>query len=145
MREGGGEAFFDRPDWQDVLFRALASAPAGRCEVPGERLAALLDDLGRSREILSSRLGKTVTHMCFPWAVSSPDAIDAARAAGFRTACSDRLFGRHLATAGQPPYHIMRLKHAWLPCLPGPGRRPAWRRLPSASRGLDLADPLYPP
>jgi peptidoglycan/xylan/chitin deacetylase (PgdA/CDA1 family) len=145
VRDGGGPAFFDRPDWRDILRRTLAAAPAGRWETPEERLAALREDLGRSREILSSRLGKPVTHMCFPWAVSSPDAVAAARAAGFRTACSDRLFGRHLATAGQPPYHIMRLKHAWLPCLPGRGRRPVWRRLPSASSGLDLRPPLLPP
>ena len=145
VRDGGGPAFFERPDWQTLLRRVLASAPAGRWETPGERLAALREDLGRSREILSARLGKTVTHMCFPWAVSSPAAIDAARAAGFRTACSDRLFGRHLATAGQSPFHIMRLKHAWLPCLPGAGRRPFWRRLPSASAGLDLRPPPLPP
>lgn len=146
VREGGGEVFFARPDWRDELRRALASAPAGRWETPEERLAALREDLGRSREILSARLGgKDVAHMCFPWAVSSRDAIDAARAAGFRTACSDRLFGRHLAEAGQPPFQIMRLKHAWLPCLPGKGRRPAWKRLPGAAAGLDLSNPPYPP
>ena len=83
--------------------------------------------------------------MCFPWAVSSPGAIEAAKAAGFRTACSDRLFGRHLAEAGQPPFQIMRLKHAWLPRLPGKGRLPLRKRLPSASHGLDLANPPYPP
>jgi hypothetical protein len=71
--------------------------------------------------------------------------VAAAKAAGFRTACSDRLFGHHLAEAGQPPFHIMRLKHAWLPCLPGKGRRPAWKRLPGAASGLDLSNPPFPP
>lgn len=145
VREGGGEEFFKRPDWRTTLRRVLADAPAGRWETPEERLAALRNDLGLSREILSERLGKEVTHMCFPWAVSSQDAVAAAKAAGFRTACSDRLFGRHLAEAGQPPFHIMRLKHAWLPCLPGKGRRPAWKRLPGAASGLDLSNPPFPP
>ncbi len=145
VRAGGGEDFFGRPGWRDVLRRVLAKAPAGRRETPEERMAALREDLGRSRETLSAALGKDIAHMCFPWAVSSRESIEAARAAGFRTACSDRLFGRHLAEAGQPPYQIMRLKHAWLPCLPGPGRRRPWQRLPGAASGLDLSNPLYPP
>ena len=145
VREGGGEEFFKQPGWRDILRRILAAAPGGRREPPEERLAALREDLGRSREELSARLKKDVAHMCFPWAVSSRDAIDAARAAGFRTGCSDRLFGRHLAEAGQSPFHIMRLKHAWLPCLPGPGRLRPWQRLPGAAAGLDLSDPPFPP
>lgn len=144
VRQDGPDAFFRRPDWRTLLRDVLQKAPPGRWETPEERTAALREELGQSREILESRLHKTVTHMCFPWAVSSPDSIAAARFAGFETACSDRLGGRHLVEAGNPPYQLMRLKHAWLPCLPGTGRRAFFHRRPSASTGLDLRPPLYP-
>ena len=153
VRAHGGPDFFSRPDWAADLRRVLASAPPGRPETPAERDEAIYRDLLASRRRLEDELSAPVTHMCVPWAVSSAPAIAAARRAGFVTACSDRLFGPHVAVhAPRHPFQIMRLKHQWLPSLPGTPRRfLSQNALPPASAGrqirpLPLAEipPLYP-
>jgi hypothetical protein len=45
------------------------------------------------------------------------------RQAGYETAVADKLFGRRFVTAATDPYRIMRLKHEYIVCLPGAGRR----------------------
>ncbi len=153
VRAHGGPDFFARPDWPDLLRRAFDAAPRGRAETPAERDEAIYRDLLASRRRLEDELSASVTHMCFPWAVSSAPALAAARRAGFVTACSDRLFGPHVAVhSPRHPYQIMRLKHQWLPALPGAPRRFLSRNaLPPASASrqirplpLDQIPPLYP-
>lgn len=123
VRQNGGEAFFDRPDWEREL-RTLAGSFQGRQETPAQRDRAILEDLAAAREQLNAALNTTaVRHMCFPWAIASQPGEVAAQQAGYESAFGDRLFGGRSVRAGDPPYRLMRLKHQLLYCLPGRGRR----------------------
>jgi len=124
VRQQGGPAFFERAGWEAEL-RALAAAHPGRLESEAEREAAILEDLTAARDILNAQLRTTVVrHLCFPWAVAGKVAEACAQKAGYETAYADALWGRHAARAGGAPYRIMRLKHKFIHCLPGAGRRP---------------------
>lgn len=123
VREHGGEAFFDRPEWEREL-RKIANSFKGRQETDAKRDAAILEDLASARAELNTRLNtNTVRHMCFPWAIASKPGEVAAEKAGYDTAFGDRLFGGRSVKPGDPPYRLMRLKHQLLYCLPGCGRR----------------------
>ena len=123
VRERGGAAFFQRPDWEQEL-RQCATTAAGVQENPVQRNAAIRDDLAAAREILNAQLNtNTVRHMCFPWAVAGAAAERLAAETGYETAFADRLFGARAVRAGDPPYRLMRLKHQYIFCLPGRGRR----------------------
>lgn len=123
VREHGGAAFFQQAGWEAEL-RRLAGASAGRQETATERDAAIAADLAAAREQLQAQLrADTVRHMCFPWAVAGRAAEEAAQRTGYRTAFADRLFGARAVRAGDPPYRLMRLKHDYIRCLPGRGRR----------------------
>ena len=123
VREEGGEDYFERPDWELEL-RRLEQASAGVRETTERRNEAILEDLVAAREMLNERLKiGTVRHMCFPWAVAGSAAERLAAEAGYETAFADRLFGARAVRAGDPPYRLMRLKHPYIFCLPGKGRR----------------------
>ena len=124
VREHGEAAFFDRPGWTQLLCGVAASAGPGRQETPAERDAAILAELTAAREQLNAGLrSDTVKHLCFPWAVAGMAAVEAAKRAGYVTAFSDRMFGGRGVRPGDPPYQLMRLKHRYIFCLPGQGRR----------------------
>lgn len=123
VREKGGVDFFSRPDWEATL-RKLAGSFPGRQETPAQRDAAIFVDLLAARQQLNARLKTdTIRHMCFPWAIASKPAEQAAEKAGYVTAFGDRLWGRRAVRAGDPPYRLMRLKHQHIYRLPGKGRR----------------------
>jgi hypothetical protein len=124
VRGNGGAAFFERPGWRADLHACVRAAGEGRFETAAERDAAIREDLGRAREILNSELRTdAVRHMCFPFAVAGASAARSAQEAGYETAFADRLFGARSVRAGDDPFRLMRLKHQYLFCLPGRGRR----------------------
>ena len=136
VREHGGAAFFERPDWEATLHAVAAAAGQGRHESPTERDAAILADLAGAREQLNAGLrADTVRHLCFPWAVAGSASVKAAEKAGYVTAFSDRLFGGRSVRPGDPPYQLMRLKHRYIFCLPGQGRRTVLSANTSTTRG----------
>ena len=146
VRDEGGQAFFDRPQWRDELREIVRKAPPGRWETAAERETSIAEELARAREILEQRLAKPVRHMCFPWAIAGGTAVRLAEKAGYQTAFSDRLGGIRSVRPGDPPFQLMRLKHPLIFCLPGKGR--TWffgRRPPVASRGLDERPSPLPP
>jgi hypothetical protein len=127
VRDNGGAAFFARPHWEAELRGVLAAAGRGRQETTADRDAAILEDLAGAREELNRQLTTdTVRHMCFPWAIAGRSAVAAAARAGYVTAFGDRLFGGRGVRPGDPPYQLMRLKHRYILCLPGKGRRTAF-------------------
>lgn len=127
VRDQGGAAFFARTGWEAELRGVLRAAGRGRQETPGERDAAIFKDLAEAREELNRQLATdTVRHMCFPWAVAGRAGVAAAERAGYVTAFGDRLFGGRSVRPGDPPYQLMRLKHRYILCLPGKGRRTAF-------------------
>ena len=113
----GGASFFDRRGWE-VELRSLVGA-AGVFETDDERRAAIYEDLGRAQAVLRDRLRTdAVRHLCFPWEVAGVIANGAARALGFRTAFSDRLFGLRAVRAGDDPWRLMRLNGRFISALP---------------------------
>ena len=124
VRGNGGAAFFEQPGWRADLQASTRAAGEGRFETDAERDAAIREDMGRARTILNAELRTdTVRHMCFPFAVAGDAAERIARDVGYETAFADRLFGARSVRAGDNPYRLMRLKHQYLFCLPGRGRR----------------------
>lgn len=123
VQRAGGAAFFQRANWETELRQAVG-APTGRYETEVERERAILEDLTMAREVLNRRLRtSTVKHLCFPWAVAGRVAVQCARRAGYESAWSDRLGGRHAVRQGDNPFRLMRLKHQYIYHLPGKGRR----------------------
>lgn len=132
VAQAGGADFFARPGWRAALAR-VAAAHAGRRETESERDAAIRADLAEARARLAAALNAAPsTHMCFPFAVAGRAAVRLAAATGYASAFADRLWGRRMVRAGDPPYQLMRLKHTFIPALPGAGRRvaTAWKRRP---------------
>ena len=119
VRNHGGVSFFDRRGWEAEL-RALAGrGGAGAFETDDERRAAIYEDLDRAQAVLRDRLRiNPVRHLCFPWEVAGVIANGAARALGFRTAFSDRLFGLRAVRAGDDPWRLMRLNGKFISSLP---------------------------
>lgn len=135
VRENGGAAFFQRAGWEQEL-RALAAACPVICETPDRRDAAIREELATARAMLNERLRtSTVRHMCFPWAVAGSAAERLAAETGYQTAFADRLFGRRAVRAGDPPYRLMRLKHLYIHCLPGAGRKTFFTARSAQSHG----------
>ncbi|MFN8059963.1 MAG: polysaccharide deacetylase family protein [Vicinamibacterales bacterium] len=123
VRDRGGAVFFDRPSWQAEL-RAQLGEPRGLPESPEARRRAIRDDLDRARSVLNARLRtNTIRHLCFPWGVAGTTARAIARAVGYETAFSDRLFGFRAVRFGDDPYCLMRLNGKYITKLPRVPRR----------------------
>lgn len=71
VSEGGGRAFFARPDWRRELadrvtaYRAR-NGKAGRRETETEYVARVTEEMAGSRRILVDRLNKPVDFLCWP-------------------------------------------------------------------------------
>jgi peptidoglycan/xylan/chitin deacetylase (PgdA/CDA1 family) len=72
----------------------------------GERLAALDEDLRRSRATLQRRLGGACAHLCWPWGYSEPQYQAIASALGFD---NQYTVAQGLNRAGDDPARIRRL------------------------------------
>jgi peptidoglycan/xylan/chitin deacetylase (PgdA/CDA1 family) len=123
VEQGGGEAFFRRPDWRRTLRRLIAGHTlTGRVEPPSDRARALRRELADSREAIEQRTGRTVQHLCWPWHASGPTARRIAVEVGYRTAFWGKVPGVPLTTAGGDPQRIARIGEDYLELLPGRGR-----------------------
>ncbi len=123
VHAGGGVAFFEDPARRVELFR-IASTARGRMESAVERESAIWQELVRSREVLEAKLkSPRIRQICFPWGICGRLAGELVQKAGYETAVADTLFGKRYAAARYNPYRIMRLKHQFIFCLPGAGRR----------------------
>jgi hypothetical protein len=120
---GGGTSFFENPAKQAELFRIVSKA-RGRVESAEEREAAIWQELVRSKAVLADKLkSQSVRQICFPWGVCGRLAGELVKKAGYETAVADTLFGKRCAVPQGNPYRIMRLKHPYIACLPGAGRK----------------------
>lgn len=119
----GGATFFERASWRHEL-ESLVQAHPGRFETGPERATSQRNELVRARELLEARLGAgSVRQVCMPWGVCGRGAEGLVREAGFETAVADRLWGKRFMGRRADPFRIMRLKHTYIRCLPGKGRR----------------------
>jgi len=119
----GGADFFSLPDWRKQL-RAMAKKAKGGWEMVVERERTIYQELVLAKEALEAKFGfKTIRHVCFPWAVCGRVGEQMARKAGYETAVADWILGKRAAVKKANPYRIMRLKHDYIFCLPGNGRK----------------------
>lgn len=118
----GGETFLASPAAAGALAPRLA-AVGGRWESETDQHAAVGVELERGRDVLQSRLGTPVRHICLPWGVSGRVTRDALARLGVETAFANRLPGRFAVSAGDEPYFLKRLHCRYIFALPGSGRR----------------------
>lgn len=118
----GGEAFLASPGAAEALAPRLA-AVGGRWESDAEQQAAVEFELVQGRDLLQSRLGTPVRHICLPWGVSGNVTRQALERVGVSTAFANRLPGRFAVSAGDEPYFLKRLHCRYIFALPGRGRR----------------------
>jgi len=83
----------------------------------------LQDDLARSREVIEGQLaGAVVNQLAFPMYLGTPEAIEAARAAGIEACYWGLRPGRALNAPGDSLFHISRMSDEFVRRLPGGGR-----------------------
>ncbi len=128
VRDRGGRAFFERPDWMGDLGPVLANI-GGRWETPEERTRAIEHELVAARDALEARLGTRVRHVCLPWGVTGTLTQSLLPRLGFETAVANRLPGMYAIRSGDDPFFLKRLPHRHIFALPGRGRR-AFRTFP---------------
>jgi peptidoglycan/xylan/chitin deacetylase (PgdA/CDA1 family) len=135
VAEGGGDAFFAREDWPEVLRATVRRRVAGRWETAAEKEAAIRRELVESKRVIEERTGKPVIHLCHPWHVAGPTARRVMREVGYRTAFAGKVPGVPITMAGGDPYGIARIGEDYVELLPGEGRaaladvlRRKWRR-----------------
>ena len=135
VKREGGKAFFQRPDWNEVL-KKTAWEGSGRFETTEEQRLPIREELAQGRVALSTRLaGHTVRHICFPFSICGKTAESLLKETGYETAFADKLFGFRAVKSGSNPYRLMRLKHQFIFCLPGKGRESfitAWQKSKTA-------------
>jgi len=95
----------------------------GRWESADEQVHAIEAELAESRDVLQSRLGTVVRHICLPWGVSGSITRRALERTGFLSAFANKLSGRFAVGPGDDPYFLKRLNERHLFALPGRGRK----------------------
>jgi hypothetical protein len=122
VAEGGGDAFFTREDWPEVLRATVRRRVPGRWETGAEKEAAIRREPVESRRVIEERTGKPVIHLCHPWHVAGPTARRLMREVGYRTAFAGKVRGVPITMSGGDPYCIARIGEDYVELLPGKGR-----------------------
>ncbi len=110
-------------DWSTEELQSALGPIQGREETQEEREAAWELELRESREMLEQKLGKSVKHICMPWAVCGREAEARVKSAGYESMVADAVGGQRCSCYRGNPYRIMRLKHELIYALPGKERR----------------------
>jgi peptidoglycan/xylan/chitin deacetylase (PgdA/CDA1 family) len=120
---GGGEAFFERPDWRRRLERVFARARVrGARETPEQRANAIAHELREARRLIEERTGRPAVHLCYPWHTAGETARRLAQEAGYRTAFCGKVRGVPTTLPGGDLSRVARLGEDYVELLPGPGR-----------------------
>lgn len=122
VAEGGGDAFFARKDWPQILRGTVRRRVPGRWETAAEKEAAIRRELVESRRVIEERTGRPVIHLCHPWHGAGPTARRVMREVGYRTAFAGKVPGVPITMAGGDPYCIARIGEDYVELLPGEGR-----------------------
>ena len=143
VADAGGEAYFERPDWQSRLREVLPGRRAtGRLETKQEQVAAIQRELEDARRAIEERVGRPVVHLCYPWHAAGATARRLAAEAGYETAFCGKVEGVPVTMPGGDLRAIARLGEDYLELLPGAGRaslaevlRRKWSRRFGGPRG----------
>lgn len=111
---------------------------------------SLAEDLALSRVALQTRLpGGRSDQLAFPMYDGTAEAIEIARAIGFRACYWGLIPGRPLNSLGDSPFYISRMSHEFLRRLPGKGRMTLrqlfaarWRKILSARESRRQLRPI---
>jgi len=123
VAQHGAEGFFHSRDWAAQLRRVVGRhSLSGRFEDAPERDSAIVRELRESKEMIESRTGKPVSHLCYPWHVAGSQARKVARDLGYRTAFCGKVRGTPISRSGSDPHEIARLGEDYVETLPGRGR-----------------------
>ena len=128
VRENGGDRFFDRRNWRRSL-RSIVSdfqrrnGEKARFQTAEERYADIREDLHKSRMAIEEKIGKKVSHLCYPWYRGCEMAIRASKEAGYVSNFWGLVAGRSVNRVGDDPFHITRIIDDYLFLLPGKGRK----------------------
>lgn len=124
VAQGGGEAFFERPDWRRRLRARLDGVTIrGDFETLAEHEAALARELAESKTLIEAHTGRPVEHLCYPWHVSGRLARRLALRLGYRSAFWGKVPGTPITLPGGDPLAIARIGEDYVETLPGDGRR----------------------
>jgi peptidoglycan/xylan/chitin deacetylase (PgdA/CDA1 family) len=119
----GGEAFFQRRDWERELRRLAAGRSwGGRLETRAEQETAIRRELEEARRTIERHTGRPAVHLCYPWHAAGPTARRLAREAGYRTAFCGKVPGVPITGPGGDPHRIARIGEDYVELLPGKGR-----------------------
>lgn len=87
-------------------------------------------ELVTARRLIEQRLpGKVVRHFCYPESLGTARSLRHVEDAGYASACWGTHDARVANRPGGDPLRLGRLKHDYIPCLPGAGRVPLPRIL----------------
>jgi hypothetical protein len=124
----GGEKFFLRKDWrkrlQKVHHQACQCKNNAEYETPAGQEKAIFEDIRQAKVIVEGHLpGKTVDHLCYPWFMGSPLAVEQSRRAGYRVNYWGISPRRKTNRPGDDLFYVPRLEDQYLFRLPGKGRK----------------------
>jgi peptidoglycan/xylan/chitin deacetylase (PgdA/CDA1 family) len=113
VHERGGNAFFDQPDWRDVLRAELNAFRSrgdrrGRMETDAERAGRIESELADSRDILADKLGRSIEFLVWPGGGYDEYSLDIARRHYRATTVSSAERWRYRNRAGENPGMIVR-------------------------------------
>jgi peptidoglycan/xylan/chitin deacetylase (PgdA/CDA1 family) len=94
----------------------------GRLQPPGETRREIRENLAASKEMIESRLGVPVRHLCYPYSLACPEVLEMAREVGYEAQYLGVDPARRTNRRGDDPARTVRLKHDYLKTLPGRGR-----------------------
>jgi hypothetical protein len=133
--------FFRRPGWRNSLRSLVAdferlNGTKGRLQTEEERYADIYNDLLQSKRMIEEKVGKRVTHLCYPWYRGCDMAIRASREAGYESNHWFLFVRRTVNRVGDDPYHVTRLTDDYFFLLPGKGRKNLRHVLIERFRGI---------
>lgn len=124
VRDHGGAEFFRRPtkSWKRELRGALAAA--GRDGWFTDTEESQRWEIAAAKQEIEQRLpGKTVKHFCYPRSGGSERANRLLKETGHVSCVWGIRPAESSNRPGCDPFHIGRLKHDFVYCLPGRGRK----------------------
>lgn len=128
VEKQGHTDFLQQSNTIEILLKELGP-PRGHYETKDEANAEIRKEVELPKTLLKERMpGLNIHQICLPWAVCGKRAEQIIKDAGYTTAIADQLFGCRSPRRNTSPFRIMRLKHQFIYCLPGRGRKFFWSR-----------------
>ena len=129
VKQNGGAAFFDLPDWENQLHHLVteyqrAKPGCDAFETLDEQKGRIALNLQQARDMIEGKLSdKNVRHLAYPWGTGSDIAVQCSQKTGYVSNYWATIPYKSLNTPGSDPYYMVRCKHDFIWRLPGEGRK----------------------